>query len=496
MRIIFFLLLFSGWASFGVSQEIRGLYVNKTEQLIGSPDKIDSLCHYIYAGRFNHLLFYSLYRIDFDDTLQVNQLRSLIRRLRTECGIRYIGAVQESYEHFEHIIHPYNMDPQTDSLERFNVYNMEFEFWSSSMTSGYYCDKYLRPVGFPCNEEGAFRYVEKSLKAMQTFKKDLPELTTEIYIGWVDPQYTEQLSGLADRVLTATYRSAGVNEIPEVYHFSGQRERLADLARGGDVTILPIFNGALGTPDDNLYYWLESGHTLCEPWKLYLEDFLAEPDTLITNHVTLGGYVWFKYFSLPDIPVILPDPGRIEGEQYPTVGDKNSYRIQSVAGADRYLWKRISSDQIVEYHDVDTTLTLQFTEPGKVTLVVQAFGCACESPADSLRIQVKDIGTHVDAWEINLPTTGSAAVWQTDDWQVITPPGTSGWIINFKRPVPLNTRILIISTTGEILFQHALPDGQTGRWLCHPGEVNQGIYLVLIRTPRWQTVKKIFILKK
>jgi len=251
------------------AQVIRGLYVNSFDEILGNRQLEDELCDYCYAVGVNHVLFYSLHKIDLSKPLKADQLRRLIRGLRTRYGFRDVGAVHESYESFEFEIHPFNMDPDTDPEERFNVYNLEFEYWSTGVIESYYCERYLRHVGFPCTEEGAFMYVRKSLEAMRNFKKDLPDLLTEVYVGWLDSVQARSLSGLVDLILPATYRTVDGSGDLDLYRHPAQRNRIAMMAAGGPVQILPIFNGSQNDSAPNLFQWLSEGNSVCEPWTIY-----------------------------------------------------------------------------------------------------------------------------------------------------------------------------------------------------------------------------------
>lgn len=462
LLLLFFILTTVGLPG----QAIRGLYVNKTDDILENPELEEDLLEYLIEGQFNHVLFYSLYRLNFEDPTTTDNLRRLIRRLRTEGEIKYVGAVQENYEQFEHAIHPFNISEETDSLERFNVYNVEFEFWSTRAVTEYYCEKYLRPVGFPCTEDGAFLYVQKSLEALQHFKRDLPELTTEIYVGWLEPRHAEKLSGLVDRVLPAVYREENDEGEIELYHFSHQRERLMDLASGGEVHILPIFNGAENTIDLSLYVWLLNSHTLCEPWELYASSFALENNTLIRENIHLDGYVWFKYFAMPPIPSSLMDPGPIQGNLDPILGDTLSYSIHPVAGADYYRWWFTRTDTVIKKPATDTTLTWIFDKPGLETLHVQAFGCAEKSIEAIINLEVQESGTgirdlYAPGWELSQSGIGGSLH------------------LNIRKPLSEKHTLTVHDLSGQLIHQKSLDNGFVGTYIFNPGIRNQVLIVTL-----------------
>jgi len=445
-------------------QVIRGLYVNRFDDILGNKVLEDELCQYAVECQINHLLFYSLHRLDFGDAGEMNRLRSLISRLRRECGVLNIGAVHESYEYFEYEVHPYNMDPATDVSARFNVYNLEFEYWSQSAIKNYYCERYLRPVGFPCTEEGAFMYVEKSLKAMQMFKKELPDLSTEVYIGWIEPWQAEKLSGIVDRVLPAIYRSANQQGEINLYQYDQQRERLRDLARGGEVSIAPIFNGSLNDISPNLYSWLQSGHTVCEPWVHYMSGFMAESDTLIRNRIIPRGYVWFKYFSMPPVPYQLQAPYPLTGPALAFTGDTIEYRATPVEGADRYLWHFSCHNKSYETGPDQTSLQLVFDRECYESLSVQAFGCGEKSDVaviytDIQRRLSSDIGSRSGGDQVGVRHDGN---WLT---------------IRSKLETGSSCRLMILDLYGRVLLDENVYPGTQQQKFMLP--LKAGVYMAV-----------------
>ena len=460
-------------------QVIRGLYVNRFDDILGNRSLEDDLCRYVEESRINHLLFYSLHRLDFSDPGQMNQLRSFISRLRTDYGVDYIGAVHESYEYFEYEIHPYNMDPATDVSARFNVLNLEFEYWSQSAIDNYYCERYLRPVGFPCTEDGAFMYVEKSLKAMQMFKKELPELSTEVYIGWIEPWHAVKLSGIVDRVLPAIYRSANQQGEINLYQYDQQRERLRNLALGGEVRIVPIFNGSLNDIGPNLYAWLQDGHTVCEPWDHYLTAFIAESDTLIRNRITPEGYVWFKYFSMPPVPYNLESPNPLTGPALAFTGDTVEYVATAVDGADRYRWYFQCHNQWFETGAGQTTIKIVLEKECYESVSVQAFACGEKSNASVIYTDIRrrissDIGERVEAPRILISHDGYRLKLHTN-----LQPGTS-------------SRLMILDLYGRLLLDQEVNS-------FGPGEhsvslrLQTGVYLAICSGPGFNHSQKFVV---
>lgn len=448
----------------GWSQEIRGLYVNKIDQILGDPRAEATLFAYIRECRFNHLLFYSLNRINFLDKGQMELLRNFLHRIRTECGVNRIGAVGENFEFFQDRIHPFNMDAATDSTERFDVYDLEFEFWSNSGVTGYYCEQYLRPAGFPCTADGAFDYVKKTLMALQAMKSDLPGLETEIYIGWIRADQAVQLPPLVDRILPAIYVSARNDGTLNLYNFTEQRQRLKDLAVGGAFKLLPIFNGDKDSYDPDLYPWLMTGHSVCEPWNNYYAGFKAETDPVIKANIHLEGYHWFKYSGMPAVPSILVSPSPIDGPVYPEIGYPHTYRIPSVRDADIITWWLASTGMPDTISPTQREIPVTFSNLGPDTLFVRTFSCGAKSKLIGLPLSVMDIGMGVKG---TIPASPAVLFrsWST----------TEGIRILLDHPLEYAGYLNIYDAAGRCLYRQLIQKGDSGEKTIPAG---QGLFLV------------------
>jgi len=446
------------------TQEIRGLYVNKIDLILGNPKAEADLFTYIRECRFNHLLFYSLNRINFQDSGQLDLMRNFLHRLRTQCGVNRIGAVGENFEFFLDRIHPYNMNPETDSTERFDVYDLEFEFWSNSGVTGYYCDHYLRPAGFPCTSDGAFDYVKKTLLALKAMKSELPGLETEVYIGWIRADQSAQLPPLVDRILPAVYVSARNDGSLNLYNFAEQRQRLRDLASGGSFKLLPIFNGDKDSYDPDLYPWLMTGHSVCEPWLNYYAGFLDDNDPIIKANVNLEGYHWFKYSGMPPVPTSLVSPGPIQGPVFPEIGYPHIYIIPSIKDADLITWWLASTGMPDTISPAQREIPVTFSFIGQDTLFVQSFSCGAKSKVISLPLDVKDIGM---GQEVIDQETGPVAfrAWSVAEGIRVIPGLTSDH----------SGYLTVVDALGRCIYRHTIRQGDTGELIIPAGS---GLFLV------------------
>jgi len=423
------------------AQEIRGLYISSTDLIIGNQLEEKNLLEYSLYNQINYLCFYSLRRIDFKDKSSRERFRAFVKKAKSDYGIQMIGAVSESLEGFTENIHFYNTDPETKREDRIDFYNLEFEFWSETSTTGYYCDQYLRPAGYACDPDGAFSFVMATLRKMRELAVDVPGLQTEMYVGWINSEHAAQLAPMVDRILFAVYREMDASGNVDLYHFNGQRERLSSLGQSGKIEVMPIFSAHQGTTDPSLHDWLLRGHTTCEAWDLYAKAYLLDTKLPNKKNISLTGYQWFKYNSMPKIPVRFDPPDPILGPLTVKAGSTVSYSIPGVNGALMYEWY-IGSDQRKLITPADETIqTFTFRNPGPEKLKVRALGCGWVSSYAELEIDVgpKIILTGVSQIENNFNILVSGASFST----------TFSTTEDFSAPF----NIEFISSTGRVLFE-------------------------------------------
>lgn len=267
---------------------LRGIYIDSFSQILGNTAKEDSLLHYAQDSSFNYLAFYDLQNVSFTSSTSVNKLASFIRNARENYGIQYIGAVCESYSSFTSKIVPYN-NGRTNVNEKFNVFNMEFEFWiSSSVTSGgYYCTQYLNPNGCNCDTSGAFKYYIDQIHKIDSLAATQNALS-ETYVGWFNQGQGQQIAQNVDRILVHAYRT----DASSVYGYSKTRlSYLASLSQ--QVDVVPIFS----SEPDFMGPWLNS-HSMTEAYSKYLADFNADNSSW-KPYIRLLGYQWFDYGFMP-----------------------------------------------------------------------------------------------------------------------------------------------------------------------------------------------------
>jgi hypothetical protein len=389
LLFFFTIVLLSAFNTSG--QEIRGLYINQTDSILGNPVLEKELLDYLAYGNFNSVSFYSLYRLNMRDSVVRANFRSFIRRARHDYGVERFGAVSESVSGFIDNIHLYNQDTLTKAQDRLDHYNIEFEFWSENTISSYYCARYLDTAGYSCDPDGAFSYACQMIKDLRQKTADVPGIQIEFYIGWVDEDHAVQLAQLVDRVLYAVYREMDSEGSVNLYNFKAQTRRLEHLASAGRVEVMPIFTSYDGSRDDNLASWLDQGHTVCEAWDEYFTGFLADDNLQNKQNLNIVGYQWFKYSSMPAIPVLLDAPGQIFGPRRLLVDSLARYSISPVQGATQYEWTIHKSGENFRRITRYPVFTKILSEPGPAMIQVRAIGCGKVSPYERLGITVSNV---------------------------------------------------------------------------------------------------------
>lgn len=275
-------------AAFSQSTNFRGIYVDKFSQILGNPVKEDSLLHYAQDSSFNYLALYDLHNVNFSNSSSVSTLANFIRKAREVYGITNIGAVGESYSTFQNNIAPYN-NSRTNANEKFNVFNLEFEFWTTSSVNpgGYYCTQYLQPNNCGCDSSGGFKYYISQLHKIDSLAS-VQGAISETYVGWFNQGQAQQIVSNTDRILLHAYR------IDPSSVFGYSKTRLSYLASlNQPVDVMPIFSSepAFMGP------WLNS-HANGESYSKYQTDFNADVNNW-KSHIRLQGYHWFDYGYMP-----------------------------------------------------------------------------------------------------------------------------------------------------------------------------------------------------
>ena len=269
-----------------VGQNIRGFYLSGIGTWLGNTTKENAILSYAQGNGYNYINFYDLGSINWSSTTEKNQLASFMSRGRTQYGILQFGAIVEVYSYFLNNILPYNKS-RNSSNEKFDVINLEFEFWVRSSISSSYCSKFLSPNGYSCDTAGAFKFAWKQFKLIDSACAALG-LISEVYLGWPNKGQIQKLASIADRILLHAYRPTD----SDVYSYS--KDRLINIAGvGAGKKVIPLFSGE----PDFMGPWLNT-HPISRPYQTYARDLAAETASF-KNNISLQGYHWFKYDEMP-----------------------------------------------------------------------------------------------------------------------------------------------------------------------------------------------------
>ena len=332
---------------------LRGIYIDKFSQILGNTNKEDSLLHYAQDSSFNYLALYDLHNISFTNATTVGKLASFIRNARENYGIQYIGAVGETFSSFQSKIAPYN-NGRSNPNERFNVFNLEFEFWiSSSVNPGaYYCTQYLIQNNCSCDTSGAFKFYIDQMRKIDSLAT-IQNALSETYVGWFNQGQGQQIAQNTDRVLVHAYRTSSSS----VFGYSKTRlSYLASLSQQVDVA--PIFS----SEPDFMGPWLTS-KSLTEPYSQFIADFNSDNSSW-KPYIRLLGYQWFDYGYMPK-----PVPGTsptftptISASGATNFCNGGSVTLTASAGSN-YLWSNGATTPSINVNS-SGTFTCQVTQGG------------------------------------------------------------------------------------------------------------------------------------
>jgi len=286
--LLFTMLLLSMQSAKAQVPALRGIYINGFDDILGNSAEEDRLLQYAQDSSFNYLALYDLQAINLSSSTNANKLATFMRRARDNYGVQYIGAVCESYSSFQNKIAPYN-NGRSNANEKFNVFNLEFEFWiSSSVQPGaYYCIQYLAPNNCACDTAGAFSYYKDQLRKIDSLASTQNAIS-ETYVGWFNQGQGQQIASVTDRILVHAYRT----DPSSVFGYS--KNRLSYLASlNQQVSVVPIFS----SEPDFMGPWLNS-HSHAEAFNKYQSDFNADNSSW-KPYIQLLGYHWFTYSYMP-----------------------------------------------------------------------------------------------------------------------------------------------------------------------------------------------------
>lgn len=274
------------------AQPIRGLYVDGFNQILGNPEKEDSLLNYAQQNGFNYLTLYNLWPIhvtyDLTNVSTSVVLANFIENAKQNYGVIQVGATGENFFFFNNVIKPYNTQ-HTNPLQKFDVYNVEFEFWNEeTITPGnYYCTTYLDPEGYTCDNAGAFSFFEKLIHQVDSLT-NIEGIISETYVGWFTQDQAITIGNTVDRILLHDY----ISNYSWIYSYIDSR--LEYIAARNEVTdVIPIFSAE----PNFMGPWLSTNDVIT-PYN-DIQTFLLNETDSWKQYINILGYQWFAYSFMP-----------------------------------------------------------------------------------------------------------------------------------------------------------------------------------------------------
>ena len=268
------------------AQNIRGFYLQDFDNWLGSTTEENKILQYIQGNGFNYILFYDLGQINWNSSSEKDKLGAFMHKARTQYGVLQFGAVVEYSGYVTQKILPYN-NGRTRATEKFDVIDLEFEFWVKSSISGSYCSKFLNAAGYSCDTAGAWKFAWREFKIIDDLCAN-NGMISEFYIGWPNKGQLQQIASRADRILLSAYRPTD----SDIYLYS--KNRMNDISSiGGTTKILTL----LSSESSFMGPWLNT-HPQTRPYQT-MKTALANETASFKNHIDLDGYQWFTYKYMP-----------------------------------------------------------------------------------------------------------------------------------------------------------------------------------------------------
>jgi hypothetical protein len=266
----------------------RFLYVNDFKNILDNPTRRTELLAYAQSHQINELILYELHLVNSVHNLsnaQSNQiLADFISSAKTTYGISKISAAGESAAWFQSNIITYNAT-RAVANEKFDALGLEFEFWTPSAVSMYYCSDYLIPNSLPCDSAGAFVFCKNQLTQMKALTAaSTHPMAVEMYVGWPNLGQLHTLSAIADKMFIHAYVANPSTS------FNYALTRLNYYANySGTANVYIIFS----SEPDFMQSWL-STHSIVEAENIFTTSYNAASGPW-KSHVNFAGFVYFTY---------------------------------------------------------------------------------------------------------------------------------------------------------------------------------------------------------
>jgi hypothetical protein len=472
-KFLLAVLFFISTATFG--QNIRGFYITNIGSWLGNTTKETAILNYAQGNGYNYIAFYDLGDINWSNSSQKNLLASFMRRAKEQYGITQTGAVVETYSYAASNVVPYN-NSRSNANEKFDVLNLEFEFWNLSSIRASYCSKFLSPAGCSCDTAGAWKFAWKQFKQIDSTAA-ANGMISEVYLGWPNKGQMQQLASRADRILLHAYRPTDA----DIYSYS--RNRLIDLASlGSSKKVIALFSGE----SSFMGPWLAS-HPITRPYQTYSSNLSAETASF-KQYVNLQGYHWFTYDDMPKTmaatatitasgPITFCPGGSVtltanSGSSYLWSPNGETTRSINISAAGSYAVRVTNSSGISV---MSSTLNVSHTTVGPIPSIT-ASGPVAFCPGGNVALTSTSAGSYL--WS-NGETTQTITVAASGNYKVTTYnggcSGTSSTTIVDANATPVSPTItsdgLTVCAGGTI----TLKSSSAGNYLWSNGATTRSI---------------------
>ena len=268
----------------------RKLYVDNFANILGSYTLEHELFEFVETNEIDELILYDLHKVHkrfpLGDASNNQLLADFICKAKKDFGVKSVSASGETGDFFIKAIHPYNQSRENE-LERFDVYNIEYEYWNKkeSVDNGYYCETYLKNAQLKCNRENSFNYFISSLKVMKELAQDdNMDVKTEAYVGRYTRKEVDQISAHVDKLLIHDY----VKDPKYSYVYVKDRLNYLDAIHSHiEVSILFSYeNNFMGR-------WLQR-HRFQEAEDTFHVE-LAKNNVKLSEHLNFSGFTYYNY---------------------------------------------------------------------------------------------------------------------------------------------------------------------------------------------------------
>lgn len=339
-----FILIFVGLQT----EASRALYVDGFASILGNNIAENELLHYAQTNGMETLLLYELHlvnaNINMANPSTNGVLADFIYKAKTSYGITHMGGSAENADFFTNVIHAYN-NSRTDPLEKFDIYNLEFEYWNPPLINNgaYYCTTYLNPNGIPCTNNGAFQFFVSIMQTMESLANNSSHpITIEAYVGWPTAGQADTIAEYLDRVRVHAY----VNNPNTSFNYV--ENRLIDFANGHpgvDISLL------FSTEPNFMQQWLEN-HSLVEAEQIFTEDWMNQ-SALWPSNINLEGFTYFTYSYMENI--------FLEAD---IIFRQNSLKINRLESDELLILKGLMEQYTIKMFDINGVLREELNTQG------------------------------------------------------------------------------------------------------------------------------------